>query len=95
MYLLRLAYFLRTAFQRGAALFLNPHVSTKRKVLALIAALFVLSPLNILGDIPFLGIFDDVVLLGFVLNWFVNASERELFKRQPPARPGSAILPTS
>lgn len=95
MYLLRLAYTLRTSFQRAVEHFLNPRVSTKRKVLALIAVAFVLSPINILGDIPLLGIFDDVVLLGFVLNWFVRASERELFRGQTPFESQGAIVPTS
>jgi uncharacterized membrane protein YkvA (DUF1232 family) len=46
------------------------------KLTALALALFILSPLNILGDIPLLGIVDDVALLALLINWFVRAAER-------------------
>ncbi len=46
------------------------------KLMALGLALFILSPLNILGDIPLLGIVDDVALLALLLNWFVRTAER-------------------
>ena len=42
--------------------------------MAIAACLFIISPLNLLGDIPLLGIFDDAALLGFVLTWFNRAS---------------------
>jgi uncharacterized membrane protein YkvA (DUF1232 family) len=39
-------------------------------------ALLVVSPLNILGDIPLLGLVDDGALLLFVLHQFVKFAER-------------------
>jgi uncharacterized membrane protein YkvA (DUF1232 family) len=39
-------------------------------------ALLILSPINILGDIPFLGLFDDVALLALLAAWFTNAAAR-------------------
>jgi uncharacterized membrane protein YkvA (DUF1232 family) len=42
------------------------------KVIAGVLALLIISPLNILGDIPFLGLFDDVALLGLLAGWFVG-----------------------
>jgi uncharacterized membrane protein YkvA (DUF1232 family) len=44
------------------------------KILALVAAVFILSPLNILGDIPLLGILDDAALLALLAAWFVRAA---------------------
>jgi uncharacterized membrane protein YkvA (DUF1232 family) len=40
------------------------------------AALFVVSPLNVLGDIPLVGFLDDGALLLFILHLFVNFAER-------------------
>jgi len=36
--------------------------------------LLVLSPLNVLGDIPLLGMIDDAGLLTLVLLWFTRVS---------------------
>lgn len=54
----------------------DPRVPLRLKVLTAAAALFILSPLNILGDIPLLGILDDAALLALVLTWFVRAGSR-------------------
>jgi uncharacterized membrane protein YkvA (DUF1232 family) len=78
MSVLRLGYLLLTTFRRASLHFMNPSVPLKLKVLALAAVAFVISPLNLLGDIPLLGILDDVVLFGFVLNLFIRASDRAL-----------------
>jgi uncharacterized membrane protein YkvA (DUF1232 family) len=40
------------------------------------AALFIVSPLNVLGDIPLLGLVDDGTLLLFVLHLFVRYAEK-------------------
>ena len=42
--------------------------------MALAAAVFVISPLDLLGDIPLLGVVDDAALLALVLAWFTRAS---------------------
>ena len=46
------------------------------KLVALAGALVIISPLNILGDIPILGLFDDVALLALLAGWFVGAASR-------------------
>jgi uncharacterized membrane protein YkvA (DUF1232 family) len=38
------------------------------------AAVLVISPLNILGDIPLLGMLDDAGLLTLVMLWFTRSS---------------------
>jgi len=43
---------------------------------ALCAALLIISPLDIFGDIPVLGFLDDAVLLALLVNAFVMFAER-------------------
>ena len=74
MALLRLLLTSRRTLARAYALARDARVPTRLKLLALAAALFILSPLNILGDIPLLGIFDDAALLAVLLAWFVHAA---------------------
>jgi uncharacterized membrane protein YkvA (DUF1232 family) len=66
----------RRTLGRAVALFRDSRVSLRLKVLAVLGVLFILSPLNILGDIPLLGIVDDAALLALLLSWFVRTSER-------------------
>jgi len=84
MNLLKLAFTLRNTAMRAVELARDARVPMRLKLLALAAAIFILSPLNILGDIPLLGIVDDVTLLALLLNWFVRASERHATIVHPP-----------
>ena len=59
---------------RAIALVQHPRVPLRLKLMTLAAVLFILSPLNILGDIPFLGIVDDAALLALLLGWFVRSA---------------------
>jgi uncharacterized membrane protein YkvA (DUF1232 family) len=54
----------------------SPRVPLHLKIIAGALALLIISPLNILGDIPLLGLFDDVALLGILAGWFVAAAAR-------------------
>jgi uncharacterized membrane protein YkvA (DUF1232 family) len=54
----------------------NPRVPLRLKLIALGLALLILSPLNVLGDIPFLGLVDDVALMSMLAGWFVRAAMR-------------------
>ena len=63
----------KTGFAALAAL-ANRRVPGRLKVWALVAIAIVLSPLNILGDIPLLGVVDDAGLLALVLVWFTRSS---------------------
>jgi uncharacterized membrane protein YkvA (DUF1232 family) len=76
MGLLKLFLTSRKSLGRIPALVQSARVPMRLKLLALAAALFILSPLNILGDIPLLGIVDDVALLALLINWFVRTAER-------------------
>jgi uncharacterized membrane protein YkvA (DUF1232 family) len=69
-------FFLTSRQNAGRALTLlrHPHVPLRLKLLLIAGAVFILSPLNILGDIPLLGILDDVALLSFLVGWFVRSA---------------------
>ena len=76
MGLLKLFLTSRRTAVRAYALFRDARVPLRLKLVALAALLFVLSPLNVLGDIPLLGIADDAVLIALLLSWFVRAASR-------------------
>ncbi|MBD5634350.1 MAG: DUF1232 domain-containing protein [Candidatus Eremiobacteraeota bacterium] len=48
------------------------------KVVAVLAVVLVVSPLNLLGDIPLIGLIDDGTLLLFVVHLFVKYAERSI-----------------
>ncbi|HEY5341710.1 MAG TPA: hypothetical protein VIK27_11845 [Candidatus Aquilonibacter sp.] len=54
----------------------DPRVPLHLKLIAAALALLIVSPLNLLGDIPFLGLFDDVALLSLLAGWFAVAAAR-------------------
>lgn len=63
---------LRTYAARLASLFLDRRVSPALKVLTGVGALLVVSPINILGDLPVIGVVDDAVLLMLIALLFVR-----------------------
>jgi uncharacterized membrane protein YkvA (DUF1232 family) len=75
---LRLArlYRIRRSLLDAFRLLRDPLVPLHLKIITLALALLILSPLNILGDIPLLGLIDDVALLGLLAGWFVGAAIR-------------------
>ncbi len=76
MGLFKLLFTSRRSLARIPALVQSARVPMRLKLMALALALFILSPLNILGDIPLLGIVDDMALLALLVNWFVRTAER-------------------
>jgi len=66
----------RETIARVPSLLFDARVPMRLKVIALVVALLIVSPLNIFGDIPLLGIADDVALFGLLLNWFVRSAGR-------------------
>ncbi len=56
------------------------------KIAAILAVVFIVSPLNILGDIPLLGFFDDTALLLFVAHTFVKFAQERVDAAVPPMR---------
>jgi uncharacterized membrane protein YkvA (DUF1232 family) len=66
----------RHELPRIAPLFRDGRVPAWSKVLAVLVALLIVSPIDVLGDIPILGFFDDAALLLFVMHTFVRFAER-------------------
>jgi uncharacterized membrane protein YkvA (DUF1232 family) len=88
------------SFAASFRLMRSPRVPLHLKLIAGGFALVILSPLNLLGDIPLLGLFDDVALLGMLAAWFVAAAapheatttiEGELVPVRADAASGTAI----
>jgi uncharacterized membrane protein YkvA (DUF1232 family) len=78
---MRLFRFLRLfrawrSFGSALRLMRHPGVPLHLKLIAVGGALVIISPLNILGDIPFLGLFDDVALLALLAGWFTGTASR-------------------
>ncbi len=73
--LLRL-YRIRRTMLDAYRMLRNPLVPLRLKLIALGLAVLILSPLNILGDIPLLGLVDDVALMSMLAGWFVRAAAR-------------------
>ncbi|BDE04939.1 hypothetical protein WPS_02150 [Vulcanimicrobium alpinum] len=78
MALIRFLVTSRTTLTRAYTLARDARVPLRLKLLALAGALLILSPLNILGDIPLLGIVDDAALLGLLAAWFVRQAARAI-----------------
>ncbi|MFZ5754856.1 MAG: DUF1232 domain-containing protein [Bacillota bacterium] len=65
------------------ALFKNPHISRERKLLVLLLGLgYLVWPLDLIPVIPLLGQIDDLGVIFFLLNWFVNKSEPEAIEAE-------------
>ena len=78
---MRLLRFFRLArawksFAAAFRMMRSPRVPVYLKIAVGLLALLILSPLNILGDIPVLGLFDDVALLSLLAGWFVGMAAR-------------------
>ncbi len=59
-------------------LFMDQRVAGGLKLATVAAALLIVSPLDILGDIPIIGPLDDVALLLLLVNVFVWLSPRPI-----------------
>lgn len=51
----------------------NPHIPFKHKYLVLLLGLgYLIWPLDLIPDVPFVGHLDDIGIIFLLLNWFVN-----------------------
>ena len=64
----------RRTLARALTLARDARVPMRLKLLALAGVLFILSPLNLLGDIPLFGLFDDAALLALLAGWLVRVA---------------------
>ena len=68
------------------------------KISAVALAVAILSPLDLFGDIPVLGLFDDAALLMLLASGFVMVSQRFIdrlvvVRHEPPRRVTALSLP--
>jgi uncharacterized membrane protein YkvA (DUF1232 family) len=75
----------RKAVPRIIPLMRHPHVPGWLKWLTVGAAVFIISPLDLLGDIPVIGVFDDVALLALLANLFVGFADHSVTKKERAA----------
>ena len=64
------------SFGSALRLMRHPGVPLHLKLMAGAGVLLIRSPLNILGDIPLLGLLDDIALLALLAGWFTGAASR-------------------
>lgn len=78
MRLFRLFAAARKALPQVVPLMRDARVPVALKALAGAAAVLIVSPIDIFGDIPVLGALDDAALLTFAAVWFVRLAARHV-----------------
>ena len=89
---LRALYFARRNFLRVLPLMRDARVPMVLRGTVIGLALFIVSPLNILGDIPLIGFLDDAALLALLATWFVSRADIYTVNT---ARPVGSTVPGS
>ncbi|MCF4099387.1 YkvA family protein [Maritalea mediterranea] len=65
--------------------FWHPLTPTYLKVLTILTALYVISPIDLVADfIPVLGWIDDFVIVSFAVSWIVSRLPRATTQHQEP-----------
>ena len=78
-------------FRRVLPLMRDERVPMGLKAAAVAMGLLIISPLDIFGDIPILGLMDDAVLLTLLAMLFVTLATRTLEKNVTPKSTGAAL----
>lgn len=73
-------------FRRMLPLMRDARVPLAMKACTAVLALLIISPLDVFGDIPVLGLLDDAVLLTLLCSGFVFLASRLIEKNVTPAR---------
>ena len=63
----------------------DERVPLSLKGLAVVLAFLVFTPVNFLGYIPVIGLFDDAALLMFISSWFVGEATKHTVRNVSPA----------
>jgi len=75
----------RRAVPRILPLFRDARVPLWLKIVTIVTALFIISPLDVFGDIPIIGILDDAALLALLANLFVMFADRSVVRNVTPS----------
>lgn len=78
-------------FRRVLPLMRDERVPMGLKAAAVVMGLLIISPLDIFGDIPVLGLLDDAVLLTLLAMFFVALATRTIEKNVTPNPTGAAL----
>lgn len=84
MALPRMAFAAVRNFKRAWPLMRDERVPNGLKAVTAVLALFIISPLDIFGDIPVLGVLDDAVLLTLLCMLFVWLATQTVEKNVTP-----------
>ncbi|MGZ3498053.1 MAG: hypothetical protein ACXWNK_09880 [Vulcanimicrobiaceae bacterium] len=96
MKLLRTILTARQGIFRVLPLMRDERVAFNLKAVTIVLALFVISPFNVLGDIPALGLLDDAALLLILSTWFVSQASKQVERRVTATAvdtPGTDLAP--
>jgi uncharacterized membrane protein YkvA (DUF1232 family) len=88
---LQLVLAARTAIVRTFPLMRDARVPLVLKAAACVAAVLVVSPLDLFGDIPVLGMLDDVALLSLLCMLFVHFAGKHVEPVRVRSSPGSSL----
>src|SRR5579884_1347557 len=86
MALPRMVFAAARQFKRAWPLMRDERVPTGLKIVTGVIALLIVSPLDLFGDIPVLGLLDDAVLLSLLCMLFVWLSTQAIEKNVTPVR---------
>lgn len=86
MALPRLLYVAATNAKRAWPLLRDARVPAGLKIVTGIIALLIISPLDVFGDIPVLGVLDDAVLLSLLCMLFVWLATQAVQRNITPVR---------
>lgn len=79
----------RTSIMRAIPLFRDARVPLTLKFIVAAIAVLIVSPIDIFGDIPVLGMIDDAALLTLLSMWFVHQAAKHAGDNR--VAPGTAI----
>ncbi len=82
----RLLFAAAATFKRAWPLARDTRVPVALKAITAFLALLIISPLDVFGDIPVLGLFDDAVLLTLLCAAFVWFATQAIEKNVTPVR---------
>ncbi len=84
MALPRLVFLAARNFKRVLPLMRDARIPAYLKISTVVLGLLIISPLDVFGDIPILGLFDDAALLALLCAVFVWLGTRAIQKNVTP-----------
>lgn len=84
MALPRLVFLAARNFKRVLPLMRDARIPAYLKISTIVLGLLIISPLDVFGDIPILGLFDDAALLALLCAAFVWLGTRVIRKNVTP-----------